>query len=136
MTRRSNSRGRKTRRWFELIGQGIDPKIEEARQKAEAQRRQVTTFAAVAADYLERHVAKLARHQELERVLNSEFVKRWGARPATEILPEEVAAAIRAIVRRGAPYQARNAFALLRGMYRWAIGTGEFGIQASPTERL
>jgi hypothetical protein len=51
-------------------------------------------------------------------------------------MPEEVAAAIRAIVRRGAPYQARNAFALLRGMYRWAIGTGEYGIQASPTERL
>src|SRR3954467_9133263 len=112
MTRGSNSRGRETRRWLELIGKGIDPKIEEARQKAEAQRRQITTFAAVAADFIERHVAKLARSQELERVLNSEFVKRWGARPATEILPEEVAAAIRAIVRRGAPYQARNAFAL------------------------
>src|SRR3954469_15783243 len=126
----------KARRWPELIGKGIDPKIEEARQKAEAQRRQVTTFAAAAADYVERHEAKLARSQEIERILNSEFVKRWGARPATEIMPEEVAAAICAIVRHGAPYQVRNAFALLRGMYRWAIGTGEYGIQASPTERL
>src|SRR3954451_18765668 len=102
-----NDARRKARQWLELIGKGIDPRIEEARQKGEAQRRQVTTFAAVAADYLERHAAKLARGQELERVMNSEFVKRWGARPATEILPEEVAAAIRAIVRRGAPYQAR-----------------------------
>ena len=51
----------KARRWLELIGKGIDPKIEEARQKAEAQRRQITTFAAVAADFLERHAAKLAR---------------------------------------------------------------------------
>src|SRR5689334_2825883 len=71
----------KARRWIELIGKGIDPKIDEARQKAEAQRRQVNTFAAVADDYLERHAAKLARSQQVERIINSEFVKRWGARP-------------------------------------------------------
>ena len=126
----------KARQWLELIGKGIDPKIEEARQKAEAQRRQINTFAAAAADFVERHASKLAKSKEIERILDAEFVKRWGARPAAEILPEEVAAAIRAIVNRGARYQAHNAFALLRGMYRWAIGTGEYGIQASPTERL
>ena len=98
--------------WLELIGKGIDPKIEEARQKAEAQRRQVNTFAAVAADFLERHAAKLAKSTGIERIIDAEFVKRWGARPATEIMPEEVATAIRAIVKRGAPYQAHNAFAL------------------------
>ena len=37
---------------------------------------------------------------------------------------------------RGARYQAHNAFALLRLLYRWAIGTGEYGIKASPVERL
>src|SRR4051794_14573105 len=126
----------KARRWLELIGKGIDPKVEEARQKAEAQRRQVNTFSAVAADFLQRHGAKLAKSKEIERILDTEFVKRWGARPATEILPEEVAAAIRAIVNRGARYQAHNAFALLRLLYRWAIGTGEYGINASPVERL
>src|SRR4051812_41106937 len=69
----------KARRWLELIGKGIDPKIEEARQKAETQRRQITTFAAVAADFLQRHGAKLAKSKENERILDSEFVKRWGA---------------------------------------------------------
>ena len=69
----------KARRWLELIGKGIDPKIEEARQKAEAQRRQVNTFAAVAADFVERHAAKLAKSKEIERILDAEFVKRWGA---------------------------------------------------------
>src|SRR3954449_3546008 len=51
-------------------------------------------------------------------------------------MPEEGGAAIRAIVNRGARYQAHNAFALLRLLYRWAIGTGEYGINASPVERL
>ena len=92
----------KARRWLELIGRGS---TRRSRKHAEGRGAAptVTTFAAVAADFLERHAAKLARGQELERILNSEFVKRWGARPATEIMPEEVAAAICAIVRRGVP---------------------------------
>jgi hypothetical protein len=65
-----------------------------------------------------------------------EFVKRWGARPITEITPEEVAAAIRAIVNRGAPYQAHNALGYIRRLFNWAIGTHEFGIETSPVERL
>jgi integrase len=68
--------------------------------------------------------------------MEREFVKRWGARPVTDILPEEVADAIRAIVKRGAPYQAHNAFADIRRMFNWAIGTHEFGIASSPVERL
>jgi Arm domain-containing DNA-binding protein/integrase-like protein len=127
---------RKARGWLELIGRGIDPKIAEARARAEAQRRQVTTFGAVAADFLERHAAKFSRRKDAERLIDAEFVTRWRSRPVTEILPEEVAAAIRSIVTRGAPYQAHQAFAMLRLLYRWAIGTGEYGINASPTERL
>src|ERR1700720_2465139 len=33
----------KARGWLELIGRGIDPRIEEARQRADAQRRQLNT---------------------------------------------------------------------------------------------
>src|SRR5215469_2250312 len=44
----------KARGWLELIGRGIDPKIEEARQRAAAQRRQLNSFAAVAAEFLDR----------------------------------------------------------------------------------
>src|SRR6266478_4032600 len=51
-------------------------------------------------------------------------------RPVTEIAPQEVSAAIRAIVKRGAPYQAHNAFGYLRKLFNWAIGTGEYGIDA------
>jgi len=51
-------------------------------------------------------------------------------------MPEEVAAAVRAIVKRGAPYQAHNALGYARRLFNWAIGTHEFGIQTSPVTQL
>jgi integrase len=126
----------KARSWLALIGKGIDPKVEDARQKAEAGRRQINTFAAVAAEFLDRHASGLRKAGEARRIVDQEFVKRWGARPIVDIRPEETAAAIRAIVKRGAPYQAHNALGYLRRLFNWAIGTHEFGIATSPVERL
>jgi integrase len=126
----------KARGWLELIGRGIDPRVEEARQRADAQRRQLNSFAAVAGEFLERHASGLKKSAEAKRIIEAEFVKRWGPRPITDIMPEEVATAIRAIVKRGAPYQAHNAFGYLRRLFNWAIGTHQFGIHASPVERL
>jgi hypothetical protein len=40
---------RKAREWLDLISRGIDPRVEEERQRAAQQRRQANTFAAVAA---------------------------------------------------------------------------------------
>jgi integrase len=126
----------KAREWLELIGKGIDPKIEAERQKAAAHRRQANTFACVAQDFLDQHVVKLAKSAEAERIIKGEFVRRWAGRPITDIAPIEVSAAILAIVKRGAPYQARNSFSLLRLLFNWAIGQGSYGIDASPLERL
>lgn len=126
----------KAREWLELIGKGIDPKIEAERQKAAARRRQANTFACVAQDFLDQHAVKLAKRAEAERIIKGEFVLRWAGRPITDIAPVEVSAAILAIVKRGAPYQARNSFSLLRLLFNWAIGQGSYGIDASPLERL
>jgi integrase len=126
----------KARGWLELIGRGIDPRVEEARQRADAQRRQLNSFAAVAGEFLERHASGLKKSAEAKRIIETEFVRRWGPRPIIDIMPEEVAAAIRAIVKRGAPYQAHNAFGYLRRLFNWAIGTHQFGIHTSPVERL
>jgi integrase len=127
---------KKARGWIELIGRGIDPKIEEARKRAAEQRRQQNNFAAVAAEFLERHASGLKKSAEASRIIEQEFIRRWGQRPATDIMPGEVAIAIRAIVKRGSPYQAHNALGYIRRLYSWAIGTHEFGIEASPVERL
>jgi integrase len=126
----------KARRWLALIEKGIDPKTEVIRERAEAQRRQVNTFAAISTEFLERHASRLKKSVEAKRIIEQEFVKRWAVRPIADIMPEEVAAAIRAIVRRGSPYQAHNAFGYIRRLFNWAIGTHEFGIRASPVEQL
>jgi integrase len=126
----------KARAWLELIHKGIDPRVEEERQRAAARRLLTNTFAAVAADFLDQHGSKLAKSAEVERIIKGEFVRRWAARPITEIEKIEVSKAILAIVKRGAPYQARNSFALLRKLYNWAIGTGLYGVEVSPLERL
>ena len=125
-----------SRQWLALIKRGIDPKVEQARERAASQRSQGTTFAQVAEQFLTRHAAKLAKAEEANRIIKQEFVPRWAARPITDIRPEECAAAIRAIVKRGAPAQAHNALGYLRRLYSWAIGCHEFGIDASPVERL
>jgi integrase len=172
----------KAREWIDLIRRGVDPKIEEARQRAAALRQQTNTFAAVAAEFLDRHVKGpayvkleqeaqklragqpkitkkeafatvcadptnralvdrfkqegISKKDEAIRAIETDFVKRWGARPITDILPDECAAAIRAVAKRGAPYEAHNRLGHLRRMFSWAIGTHEFGITASPVERL
>jgi integrase len=126
----------KARRWLGLITKGIDPEVEEARERAAAQRRQANSFAAVSADYLERHASKLAKAREARTIIEGEFVKKWGVRPITDITTEDASTAIRAIVKRGVPYQAHNAFGWLRSLYNWAIGTGEYGVAISPVERL
>jgi integrase len=124
------------RTWLCLIEKGIDPKVEDARKKATSQRRQLHSFAVVARQFLDRHAAGLKKSGEAKRIIESEFIKRWNNRAIADITPEEVAAAIRAIVNRGAPYQAHNALGYLRRLFNWAIGTHEFGLDLSPVERL
>jgi integrase len=125
----------KARDWLELLAKGIDPRIEEARSKAEERRKAVNTFEGIARAYLDRHKG-LAKHGEATRILEAEFIKKWGTRPAGDILPEEVADAIRAIVKRGAPYQAHNALGHLRRAYNWAVNSHEFGLVSSPVSVL
>jgi integrase len=126
----------KARAWLELIHRGIDPKIEEERLRTEAKRRQDTTFGRVAADFLDRHAVKLAKVKEIRAIIEGEFVKRWRNRPIELLAPQDIAPAIRAIVDRGAPAQAHNAYANLRNLFGWAIGTGEYGITQSPLANL
>ena len=71
----------KAREWLLLISKGVDPKIEDERIKAEAKRRQDTTFGAVAADFLDRHAVNLEKAKEVRAIIEGEFIKRWKNRP-------------------------------------------------------
>jgi len=126
----------KARAWLEMIGKGIDPRIEEARRVAAERSRSLNAFEVVAGEFLGRCAKGWAKHADAKKTLEEEFGKRWRGRPAADIQPIEVADAIRAIVKRGSPYQAHNALGYLRRMYNWAIGTNEFGLTASPVASL
>jgi integrase len=122
----------KARTWLELIQKGIDPKVEEARQRASEGRRQATTWDGVVADYLDQHGSKLAKAAEAKSILLGEFGALWKGRPAGDITPLEAAHAVKTIVQRGAPAQARNALGYGRAFYAWAIGTHLYNLEVNP----
>ena len=116
-------------------------RLADARRASTPKLDRKAAFAAICADptnraLVQRMAGEGIRHKdEAIRAVEGDFVKRWGPRPATDILPEECAAAIRAVAQR-APYEAHNRLGHLRRLFNWAIGTHEFGITESPVERL
>jgi integrase len=126
----------KARVWQQLISRGIDPAVEEDRQRAAQRLLQVNTFAAVAAAFLAEGTKDWAKAGEAKTTIEREFVPRWRDRPITELGVQECGAAVKAIAARGAPYQAHNAFGYLRSLFNWAIASGCYGLQSSPLDRL
>ncbi len=126
----------RARTWLGLIQRGVDPRTQEARATAATRKQQLVTFGVVAEQFLQRHAAGLRSGGDIRTLIEQEFVKPWRDWPAADVSPVDVADAVRAIVNRGAPYQAHNAFAYLRRLYNWAIGTHEFGLTVSPVTTL
>jgi integrase len=118
------------RRWLDLITRGIDPRVEQERQRAAALRAQRGTFEMVWGEFFGRHVSKLSHIREAERA-GAAFRKLWGARPASEIEASEISIYIRNLAAE-TPGEARNRLGWLNRCYSWAIGTAEFGLTANP----
>ena len=117
--------------WKKLINKGVDPAQEEARKRA-------NTFGSVAQDFIIYvHRQKLRTAHVMERRLRQTFVQhaKWGVRPITEIVTEDVKSIIRKSVEADAKYQAFHDFARRR-LFNWAIGTDDYGLQINPCDRL
>jgi integrase len=127
----------KAREWLELIRKGVDPQEHEERQRLAEQRKRENSFAAVAEEFIAYiHRKKLRTAAVMERTLRQTFVKRWGARPITEITSGDISRVIREAIDRDAKYQAFHDFALIRRVFNWAIGTDEYGLEGNPCRRL
>jgi integrase len=151
-------------RWKEQIVAGVDPaEAEEAARRA-ALRRRANTFGAAVEDYLRLHVigtnpAKLKQRNghEVRRLLLRTFMPIWGDLPITSISRDHVRDVIEDVrdygtsamlAKRGVkekhhngaaaptPGQARNLFSYLRAFFGWTIERGDFGLEASPCDRL
>jgi integrase len=126
----------KARTWRELLRKGIDPAAAEHAQRQQELRRQKNSFAAVAEEFIRRHVSKTRKAAIVERELRREFVDRWGERPITDITQHDVVAVIDAAVDRDAPYQAHNLLGHVRTLFNWAIARGIYGLDRSPCDRM
>jgi Arm DNA-binding domain len=126
----------KARGWIEMVQRGTDPKHAEERDRQAAARERENSFAAVAEDFIARHVSKTRKGAEVERDIRREFIDRWGDRPITDITRHDVMAVIDAAVDRGAPYQAHNLLGYVRRLFNWAIARGTCGLERSPCDRL
>ena len=150
----------KARKWLDLLGRGIDPAGEVERERDEANRKREETIAAVAETYLATQVIGKMR-QEVRTVHNFRaiLIPLFGHRPIADLTSREVSLALAEVEKHGsdqalvnlgirkalrrpgrpsgpAPTQARNLFVYLDGMLRWAAGTGDYGIELSPLQRV
>jgi len=126
----------RARHWRDLVRQGIDPKAEEASLRRRELRRQQTTFAAVAEEYLDRHVKGQRRASDSEREIRKELIAQWGERPIASITREDVVLLVDAVARRPAPYLAHIVFGHARSLFNWAINRGTYGLETSPCDRV
>ena len=126
----------RARDWRELIQKGIDPKAEEDRQRRQELRKQQTTFASVAEDFLERHVKTQRKARDTEREIRKELIGPWGARPINSITREDVVNLVDAVARRPAPYLAHITLGHARSLFNWAINRGTDGLESSPCDRI
>jgi integrase len=126
----------RARHWRDLLRQGSDPKAEEERLRRLELRKQQTTFAAVADDYLERHVKGQRRASDSEREIRKELIAHWGERPIASITREDVVHLVDAVIRRPAPYLAHIVLGHARSLFNWAINRGTYGLETSPCDRI
>jgi integrase len=126
----------KARDWIDLIKRGIDPKVQEERERISEHTRQANTFAAVAEDFIREKLPSERKGFEVERDIRRELIPAWGERPITDITPLDVLGVIKKVKARGALYQAHNLLGYARRVFSWAIDQHAYGIEASPCERI
>jgi integrase len=121
---------------LEDIARGIDPKARQEARQREEDRRRNDTFAAMAEQFIAKHVKKLRTADEVEAAIRREFISRWGSRPIADITRRDVVEMLDEVVERGTPYAAHHMLAFLRKLYNWAIARSIYGLEHSPCDRL
>jgi integrase len=125
------------RAWQEQLRNGHDPRAVAEEARLAALRSHQHTFAQVAEDYIAHiHGEGQRKARVVEREIRSTFVAAWGERPVASLTLHDVRAIIVPVVKRGARYHAHTLFGHVRTLFRWAIGTGAYGLQHSPCDHL
>jgi integrase len=124
----------KARSWLAAIRRGRDPRIEEERKREAEIRKLVTTFGAVAEDFIKEKLPGERRGAHVAREIKNNF-KSWWHRPIAEISDEDVIRIIRAKAKT-APASARNILGHAKRLFQWAMDQRTYGLKASPTATI
>lgn len=109
---------------------GVDPSVEKRARKLEQQSKALNTFEAVARDWLEHAKAKWTPTTKAQILASLErgIFPSLGARPIADIKPGEVAAAVKAIEKRGAGETAGRVLQRMRAVFRFAAGNERLAV--------
>jgi len=119
-----------------LMSDGADPIIVEEERERERARKRADTVAAVAAEFVKRHVKRLRSAEGIEATLERLVLAKWRDKPITSIARRDVRELIDEVEAERGPYMARNTFALVRKLFRWAVARDEYGLEQSPCAGL
>ena len=125
----------KARKWRLLVGQGIDPAVEEEKSRRDAIRKQGVTFSAVAEDFIREKLPGERKGKDVEREIRRDLLPEWGKLAITDIIDSDVSALIKSKGRDG-KVGARNLLALIKRFFRWATAQPEYGISVTPCANL
>jgi len=104
------------RKKLQLLEQGIDP---AAAEKKEAK---PDTVAAVAGQYVERHLKRNTRRwHDVEQMLDRDVLPVLGNRLIRAVSKRELIEVVDAVVDRGSPVSANRVLSLIKGLFAWAV---------------
>jgi integrase len=126
----------KAREWRKLVKRGIDPRADEERQRQAAISKQALTLKAVAEAFITDKLPGERKGKEVERNIRKELLPKLGSKPISEITDLHIIELVKTIKRRGAPAQARNILGIVKRFFNWAVAQREYGIAASPAEKI
>jgi integrase len=107
----------KGREWLALIGNGVDPKVQEATRRAD-------TLRAIAEAYLARE-SRLRTIDQRRGILNRLILPKFGPRPIEDIRRIEIVALLDRIEDRNGKAMAQYTLAVLRRLFSWHAGRSD-----------
>jgi len=111
--------------------EGRDP----AAEKQSARHRVVVDrLDALAAAYVNEHLARTRRGKEVDSVLQREFVSRWGQRSIHDLQKREIMELVMLAMARGTPVAANKLLKIIKAFLSWCVGRAI--LEVSPAQGL
>ena len=85
----------KAREWRSLVRHGVDPAVEEEKQRLEAIRKQAITFGAVAEDFIRQKLPSERKGKDAEREIRRDLLPEWGKRAIADLIDLDVSTLIK-----------------------------------------